>query len=303
MSLLETIQSHFSNLQDGKIIRIDDSKAKESWVIKENSAYGVAIEVNDRIEINEKFSKMNFFTKDYIIEGKDIRLLLITSDVNHLRNEFARICRNFVELGPHNETRNMLTSEPLKWWINMKELLGNANLNTQVYSVIAEMLCLNHLLTVSKEVEWYGPLGGSIDIETENGMYEVKSTINRYDSVIHVNGQYQLVNNANQKLIFCRMEKSSHGYSINDLHELLIQKGIDLDYIEDRLYLLGIPKGSVARKEKFKVLETTLFTIDQDFPKITPASFIGGILPQHIIEISYSVDLSGLQKENIIIKI
>ncbi|UOE95111.1 PD-(D/E)XK motif protein [Alkalihalobacillus sp. LMS39] len=301
MSLLEIIQSHFSNLKDGKIIAIEDPKAKDSWVIKESNANGVAIEVSNKIEINEKFSKMNFYTKDYTVEGKDIRLLLITSDVNHLRNEFARICRNFVELGPNNETRNMLTTEPLKWWINMKELLGNANRNTQVYSVIAEMLCLNHLLNVSNEVEWYGPLGGSIDIETEDGLFEVKSTVNRYDSIIHVNGQFQLVSNAKQQLIFCRMEKSNHGYSINDVQELLIKKGINIDYIEDRLFLLGIPKGSIARKEKFKVLETSLYTIDKEFPKITPASFKGEVLPKHIIEVSYTVDLSGLQKENLFI--
>ncbi|MEH6948054.1 PD-(D/E)XK motif protein [Bacillus sp. JJ634] len=299
MTLLETIQTHFSNLQDGKIIEIQDDSAKGSWVVKINNANGVAIQVDDHIEVNEKFSKMNFLTKDYSIEGQTIRLLLITSDVNHLRNEFAKICRDFVELGPNNETRNMLTKEPLKWWLHMKELLGNANRNIQVYSVIAEMICFIHLLTRSKEVEWFGPFGGTIDLVSKDGYYEVKSTTNRYESIIQISGQYQLLSDKPQELFFCRMEKSPHGVSIQDLTEILIQKGVDAVYIEERLETLGINKGSTARKESYKLLECSTYTIDNDFPKITPKSFKGNQIPKHIVQITYSIDLNGLEKRNV----
>lgn len=299
MTLLETIQSHFSNLQDGKVIEIKDSSAINSWVIKINDMNGVAIEVDEYIEVNEKFSKMHYFTKNYTIEGKEIRLLAITSDVNHLRNEFAKICRDFVELGPNNETRKMLTSEPLKWWLHMKELLGNANRNIQVYSVIAEMMSFIYLLDYSDIVEWYGPFGGSIDLISTDGYYEVKSTINRYKAIVQISGQYQLLIDKPQQLIFCRLEKSPHGLSINDLSEILIQKGIQEEYIEERLETLGIKKGSTARKESYKLLECSSYKVDQNFPKITSESFKDNQIPKHIEQISYTIDLTGLDKKNI----
>ncbi|MBG9451314.1 hypothetical protein ABE67_18990 [Cytobacillus firmus] len=299
MTLLETIQSHFSNLQDGKIIELKDSSALNSWVIKINDSNGVAIEVDKNIEVNEKFSKMDFFTKDYFIEGKETRLLAITSDVNHLRNEFAKICRDFVELGPDNETRNMLTTEPLKWWLHIKELLGNANRNTQVYSVIAEMICFIYLLGHAEKVEWYGPFGGSIDLISKDGYYEVKSTINRYKSIVQISGQYQLLRDKPQQLLFCRLEKSPHGLSINDLSVILIRIGIQEEYIEERLDTLGIKKGSTARKESYKLLECSSYKVDQYFPRITPESFKDNRIPKHIEQISYSIDLIGLEKTSI----
>lgn len=301
MSLLEIIQSHFSNLQDGKVIEIKDRNAINSWVIKVNDANGVAIEVSKNIEVNEKFSKMNFFTKNYSIEGNEIRLLAITSDVNHLRNEFAKICRDFVELGPNNKTRDMLTTEPLKWWLHMKELLGNANRNIPVYSVIAEMMCFNYLLDHSEEVEWYGPLRGSIDLISTDGYYEVKSTINRYKSIVQISGQYQLLRDKPQQLLFCRLEKSLHGISINELSDKLIQKGINPEYIEERLETLGIQKGSSARKESYKLIECLSYKVDLNFPRITPESFKDNQIPKHIEQISYSIDLTGLDKKSITI--
>ncbi|WP_404354875.1 PD-(D/E)XK motif protein [Cytobacillus firmus] len=303
MNILETIQSHFSNLQDGKIIEIKDNNAPNSWVIKINETNGVAIEVNKNIEVNEIFSNMKFFTKNYFIEGKEVRLLAITSDVNHLRNEFAKICRDFVELGPNNETRIMLTTDPLKWWLHMKELLGNANRNIQVYSVIAEMISFDYLLGYSEKVEWYGPFGGSIDLITSDGYYEVKSTISRYKSIVHISGQYQLLRDKPQHILFCRLEKSPHGLSINDLSHILIRKGIQEEYIEERLATLGIKKGSSARKESYKLLECSLYKVDQNFPRITSESFKNNKIPKHIIQISYSIDLTGLDKEVVNIKL
>ncbi|WP_080847924.1 PD-(D/E)XK motif protein [Cytobacillus gottheilii] len=303
MTLLETIQSNFSNLQDGQIIEVNNKSALNSWVIKINGANGVAIEVDKSIEVNEKFSKMNFFTKDYSIGDKGIRLLAITSDINHLRNEFAKICRDFIELGPNNETRKMLTTEPLKWWMHMKELLGNANHNKLVYSIIAEMISFTYLYDQSTDSEWYGPFGGSIDLISKTGYYEVKSTVNRYKSIVQISGQYQLFSDKPQYLLFCRLEKSENGLSINHLSELLIKRGIKQEYIEERLIVLGVEKGSTSRKESYRLLEFSMYKVDEKFPRITPENFKNNQIPKHIEQIFYSIDLTGLDKKSIDLKL
>lgn len=301
MSVLQTIRQHFANLQDGKIIELKEDNAKDSWVVKVDNSNGVAIKVDNHIVVNEKFTNMRFFTRDYLIDGTETRLLLITSNISYLRNEFAKICRDFVELGPNNENRNLLTTEPLKWWKHMKELIGNANKNIPVYNIIAEMLCFNYLVERHEYVEWSGPFGGSIDIATSSGYFEVKSTTKRYESVIQISGQFQLVTDKPQHLLFCRMEKSSNGFSIDKLVDILIQNGIESDYIEERLEGLGLPKGSSSRQETFNLLECSSYKIDEDFPKITPESFKNNHIPKHIVQINYSIDLSGLEKENIVL--
>lgn len=303
MTLLEKIQTNFSNLQNGKLIEIEDDIAKNSWVVKINNAYGVAIQVEDSIVVNEKFSKMDFFTQDYYVDGKAVRLLIIASSAVHLRNEFAKICRDFVELGPESKNRRLLTTEPLKWWHHMKELLGNTNRTESVYSVIAEMLCFNYLLDHSQNVEWTGPFGGSVDLISQIGYYEVKSTTNRYESIIQISGQYQLLTDKPQHLLFCRMEEDIRGVSINDLTELLIQKKISLEYIEERLNKLGIQQGSTARTESYRILECSSYKVDENFPKITPESFKNNQLPKHVLKLTYSIDLSGLEKKKLDIKI
>ena len=42
------------------------------------------------------------------------------------------------------------------------------------------------------------------------------------------------------------------------------------------------------------------YAVDDKFPKITEKSFVDGVLPVGITDISYTVDLSGLQAENLI---
>ena len=49
-----------------------------------------------------------------------------------------------------------------------------------------------------------------------------------------------------------------------------------------------------ARKKNFILHEMLLYIIDDSFPTITPASFVGGVMPTGITKINYTVDLSGL---------
>lgn len=299
MSLLEKIRQHFANLQEGKVIKILDNSAKDSWVVKINGSNGVAIKVDNDIVVNEKFANMRFYSQDYYIDGQETRLLLITSNIPHLRNEFAKICRDFVELGPKNENRKLLTNQPLKWWEHMKELIGNANRNTPVHNIIAEMLCFNYLLGLQDQVEWNGPFGSTIDLVTTNGYYEVKSTTAHQESIVHINGQFQLETDKPQHILFCRMEKSIEGYSIDDLASILQQRGVSREYVEERLEALGLPQGNSLRKVSYRVLECSSYKVDENFPKITPSSFKDNQIPNHIVQINYSINLSGLEKSNI----
>jgi len=94
------------------------------------------------------------------------------------------------------------------------------------------------------------------------------------------------------------MEKSVEGFSINDVKTNLVNAGYNEDTLEEQLNQLGYEFGMSVRDEKYKVLEKRKYEVDQKFPQITPASFKGGKIPDKIIQITYTVDLDGLEYEN-----
>jgi hypothetical protein len=42
------------------------------------------------------------------------------------------------------------------------------------------------------------------------------------------------------------------------------------------------------------MLEKRIYTVDEDFPKITAESFKGDVIPHAIVAINYTVDLDGI---------
>ena len=100
-------------------------------------------------------------------------------------------------------------------------------------------------------------------------------------------------------LIFCQFEPSvSSGYSINALVEQLKVKGINVGDINCKLKELGFEEGRSARNKKFIIHSMLKYTVDSDFPRITPTSFVGGVMPAGITKITYTVDLSGMTPES-----
>lgn len=303
MTILKDIQLGFSNLETGRIVKIIEDSNINSWILKVNDIYGVAIEIDKEIVVNERFSNVRLYTKVYEIEGREVHLLILSSNQEHLRNEFARICRDFIEYGLDERTQHLLLTNPYIWWLQMKELMGNTNTNKQVTSILAEILCLNYLISNSLKVEWKGPLGSTIDIVTENHYYEIKSTIERYKSTVQISSQHQIALDKPQTLLFFRFEESMNGVSIDKIVKFLIKNGIEEKYIEERMLKNGLEKGSMARQITYKLLECQSFSIDENFPRITPESFKENKIPSHIEKITYDVDLTGLDKQNITRKI
>jgi hypothetical protein len=201
--------------------------------------------------------------------------------------------------GPDGALRAALVSDPLGWWERWRHLLGNAMISQTAYGTLGELLAIECLLGRGEQVEWRGPLGGSIDIATPSGGYEVKSTVSRYDSRIHVSGQFQLALGENRplSLLHYRFEPTASGESVNSVCRRLVSTGFSAVTLEDLLTRCGLEAGCSARNETFTLLESRLFPVDAAFPRITPSSFAGGTLPAGVVHIEYQVDLSGLAHE------
>ncbi len=300
MTLLDEIRECFAAVKAGAKRKLSSLPADfPAWIIRTGKDFGVAIEYEGPI-ICEKFSNCKIRSEQRSSTGTTHQYLILTCSQEKLRYEFASVCAQFVDPGENGIERNRILANPTEWWEQWRSLMGNAVVDHQVYSVIAEMLILNHLFKKDKSIEWTAAKAGSKDIENPNESFEVKSTIVRYGSLITIAGQFQLQQKKPLHLFFCRMEDSPTGYSIDDVKDLLVQNGYDNNKIETELEHLGFEEGTNDRKKKYRVLEIREYNVDKDFPKITLDSFVNKQMPTAIVQFSYTINLDTVTNYSVV---
>ena len=75
--------------------------------------------------------------------------------------------------------------------------------------------------------------------------------------------------------------------------------GYDTNELNIKLSKLGFDSGMSSRKKTFILHDMLKYTVGPDFPRVTPASFVGGVMPAGITKFTYTVDLSGMTPETL----
>lgn len=274
-----------------------------AWTVKFCDSYGVAIPYDGEQEINEKFSNARIYTSMICFEQKtQKKALLLTTESRDIAVPFSALCAELVDPGEDGIFRKDIISSPVNWWREWKELLGNKNIDDRVYDVLGELCVLNKLIALGEDVSWNGPTGASYDIETDKRFVEVKSSVVRDRIEITVSNQFQLDPPGKKlDLIFCQFEPAvNSGISINKVVYELSRKGVNIGDINNKLRELGFEEGRSSRDKTFVLHSMLKYTVDERFPRITPASFADGVMPAGITKITYTVDLSGMIPETMI---
>lgn len=296
MRIIDEIREGFASIKvTGAREIMSLPKEYPGYVIRTPEGYGVAIKVNDNVEVNEKFNSCKFHNIEMTMDGQKNNYLILSSSFEEYRYEFASLCAEFLDSGERGENRKNLENNPYDWWAKWRELVGNTSRELCVYNVIAEMMVLAKKFSEDSTTEWTTMRSGSHDVECSNESCEVKSTIKRYGATIKITGQHQLEHSKPLFLYFCRLEESLEGVSINDLRNELIKIGYDEGKIECELDKLGFEKGANIRNKKYKVLEKRKYIVNDKFPRIVNESFKGDKLPDYIIRVEYTVDLDGIE--------
>ena len=294
MKLLEEIKEHFASRQEG--IRIISSLPAlyKAYTIRNSEYYGVAVAFHKINDISESSVESRIFTTVLSVEGHAQKYLLLCCFNEQFRLPFAQLCEHFVEPGDNGENRLEILNDTLTWWDKWIGLLGNCKTDRQAYSFIAEMLALKSIYKYDKSAKWTAANLGSHDIETDKKSVEVKATICKSSTKITIHSQFQLSSEKELNLLFYRLEESEHGISINDVKKQLIQEGYDEFLLESQLKQFNLLNGSSIRNQKFVVLETRRYIVDDTFPKITKESFKNNVFPKNINKIEYQIDLEGI---------
>ena len=101
--------------------------------------------------------------------------------------------------------------------------------------------------------------------------------------------------------MFCQFEPTVQtGESIDSVIDWFAGIGYNVSALNEKLASKGLEIGMSSRKHTFLLHSMLKYTVDETFPRITPASFVGGALPAGITKISYTVDLSGMVPESML---
>jgi len=302
MNIVERITDNFSKGYFGKAMDIPElPEDYPAWTLKENGWVGVAVPVHTYIPFSEQFSQVKICTEANVqIGSRTCNLLLLQCFTMQSRNEFALMCAQFVEPGKDGNFRQELTISPEAWWKRWKEMLGNISSDKSSYDILGELLVLERLMQSGEHPRWSAAERAIHDIELDTYSIEVKSTVARYGYEVTVNSIYQMRPSLDRplNLDFIRFERSVQGRSLDDVARSLGQLGYDENFLEAALGKAGFEFGCVARNVKYKVIEWKRYLVDDTFPCITEASFKDNRLPPHILKMTYTLDLVGINGLN-----
>lgn len=268
-----------------------------AWTLSDVSSYGVGLLYDGREEINESFANARIVSKDVVFEGGYIKhALILTASSENIEGSFAALCASLVTPGEDGKNRASILNSPLEWWIEWKELLGNKNIDPRIYDVLGELCVFKELLKQGEDISWNGPNRSSYDIEMDSRFVEVKSTIARDKREVSISNHFQLKPEGKPLwLVLCQFEPTViSGISIDGIVDELEMMGYNTYAINEKLSEMGFEQGMSARKKTFILHDMLQFTVDDSFPRVTPESFVGGVMPIGITKFTYTVDLSGM---------
>lgn len=165
--------------------------------------------------------------------------------------------------------------------------------------LFAELVVLEALLDRDPGAirHWLGPLGCPQDFRGSTSAIEVKATTVADNRVVRIHGADQLETPSGTALVLAwfRVAKSAAAgaRSVFDMIEACSSRVADLEELEVRLRALGLPPegDGTATDTRFVTIEQRWYEVDEQFPRITPGSFLGGVVPVGAMSLEYSIDL------------
>ena len=189
-----------------------------------------------------------------------------------------------------NRWRELLSRDP-----------GNLPDKAKIVGLLGELTVLHQLTELHSDALacWTGPSGTCHDFSGKGAAIEVKSTLRRHGFLISINSVDQLLpsDKGALHLIVLRFEEAPFdGHSIGDMIVHLESRGIDRADLLGKLADVGLSPDVITAVDRlrFRLLESRQYLVDESFPRIIPASFSSGTLPNGVISLTYDIDLSSV---------
>ena len=280
-----------NNLTKSK--RIDDYGG---YAVKVNDLRGVAIVVDEDVVIDEHFQNVEIKNYVFQIDGELKKVIFLSTSDEFMSPKYGAICLDFLDL----ESREQIKKEPVKWFYEWRDLLGDSKKEKLIYDIVGEMAVLLKLQEAGKNPVWDSTKNGTFDISTNEAVYEIKSSRVKKDTYVTIHSQFQLDCSGLNKplyITFVRIEDNDAGVSIDSLYNKLVENGFSKNILDDYLNSKGYYVGKNERYKEFVIHEIRLYLVDDEFPKITKNDFKNDKIPDNIVKFEYTISLDGLKYE------
>ena len=284
-----------NGIVDGKSKPLPSNK--DCFAINANGYRGIAIETSNEVPINESFNKVSIIYCQIEINGALKNVVFLCTKEQTMQEQYGLLCFDFLE------NKSVIKANPIKWFNQWKELIGNVKQDKMVYDFIGEMKTLLLLQKQNANPKWTASQSGTFDISSDQGFFEVKSTITKTTQEVVIHNQYQLSTEGLDRdlfITFCKLEENDDGDSIDSLVEDLVAVGFSRTDLDKYLAKKGYSVGKSERKKRYLVHEIRKYLVDKNFPRITKESFVEGAFPKGITKLEYTVSLDCLNYEKML---
>ena len=273
-----------------------------AWVaMDEHSRQHLLLQTESEIEIDPGVTTLAVSTRPLRIADRDIRVLDVTclfASLSEVFDHFAAAVIQRIAVAadePSDAVKSVLAS----WKSFLVPPSGPPGLD-KIAATLGELLVVRDAVKNSGTIDigfWSGPFGQRHDLRGGMTAIEVKTTRAHTGYRVTVHGEDQLLppDNGQLYLHFVRLE-SVHSGSIRltAVVDELLDAGVPAEQLFRALSASGVPAADLPATDKttFDVLERLTMPVDDQTPRIVPASFSGGQRPQGVVDITYVIDLS-----------
>lgn len=170
--------------------------------------------------------------------------------------------------------------------------------DTAIVGLIGELLFLRKITRLNNQSvqAWTGPMGQRHDFRTRLGAIEVKTSLRKAATHIHVHGIEQMMppSDAPLWLAHFRIERASSGrLSVASLYDDVISLGAASHDLSLRLTSVGCddPYSISWNSTAYELEAFDLYEVRNGFPKLDGNSFANGGLPRGVSRLGYRIDL------------
>lgn len=258
----------------------------------------------DQISAVPKFHGLEVSRREMIYGDLPPQSLVdVSAELGFEISLFGAIVDEFVSQIEGEQLPLKLLITILEKWQTLLSISSTEDLQkSKIIGLYGELLVLEALLNGSSEFaldNWTGPMRHRHDFELPSCALEVK-TSTRTDQLlatIHGHDQLENFNNERMFLSFVRLEWNPHGRGILDLINEIFQLTEDPELFSRLLAKQGIDlTNQDLRKYVFNLVDAHIFTIDENFPKITSKEISQIMNLEHFVKLEYTLNLSGLSK-------
>lgn len=158
--------------------------------------------------------------------------------------------------------------------------------------------------TTEATTRWRGPFGSRHDFEWQGRSVEVKATLSTRGPIHCINGLEQLVPPDDGTLLLFSVqvrEEAGAEHSlpsiISDCREALADDELSLERLDQALAQCGYSPAHEQEYAKLhlRISNQGLFTVSDDFPRLTSTNFVSGI-PSGLERVEYEINLGGFER-------